>query len=100
MTEDALRDFSGDIFILYGDTPLLRPETLERMRVVKSETGADLVMLTASGDIPGRVLRDADGRVARIIDDRRHLGRSSGNHAGERTHGLLPTIEHGVNDLR
>ncbi len=68
MAEDALRDFSGDIFILYGDTPLLRPETLERMRVVKSQTRADLVMLTASGDIPGRVLRDADGRVARIIE--------------------------------
>jgi bifunctional UDP-N-acetylglucosamine pyrophosphorylase/glucosamine-1-phosphate N-acetyltransferase len=68
MTEDALRDFSGDVFILYGDTPLLRPETLERMRVMKAETGADLVMLTASGDIPGRVLRGEDGRVMRIVE--------------------------------
>lgn len=68
MTEDALRDFSGDVFILYGDTPLLRPETLERMRDMKASSHADLVMLTASGDIPGRVLRDADGRVARIIE--------------------------------
>jgi bifunctional UDP-N-acetylglucosamine pyrophosphorylase/glucosamine-1-phosphate N-acetyltransferase len=68
MTEDALRDFSGDVFILYGDTPLLRPETLERMRHMKASCHADLVMLTAAGDIPGRVLRDADGRVARIIE--------------------------------
>jgi len=68
MTEDALRDFSGDVFILYGDTPLLRPETLERMRAMKAETGADLVMLTASGDIPGRVLRGESGRVMRIVE--------------------------------
>lgn len=68
MTEEALRDFSGDVFILYGDTPLLRPETLERMRAMKTDSGADLVMLTASGDIPGRVLRGPDGRVLRIIE--------------------------------
>jgi bifunctional UDP-N-acetylglucosamine pyrophosphorylase/glucosamine-1-phosphate N-acetyltransferase len=68
MTEDALRDFTGDVFVLYGDTPLLRPETLERMRALKAEQAADLVMLTASGDIPGRVVRDEAGRVARIVE--------------------------------
>lgn len=68
MTEDALRDFSGDVFVLYGDTPLLRVETLERMRAIKAQTAADLVMLTASGDIPGRVVRDEQGRVARIVE--------------------------------
>jgi len=68
MTEDALRDFSGDIFILYGDTPLLRASTLERMQALKTETAADLVMLTASGDIPGRVVRDEQGRVRRIVE--------------------------------
>lgn len=70
MAEDALRDFSGDVFVLYGDTPLLRAETLERMRSVKSEAAADLVMLTAAGgdNIPGRVVRDEAGRVARVVE--------------------------------
>jgi len=68
MTEPLLRDFGGEVLILYGDTPLLRASSLERMRTIKHETGADLVILTASGDIPGRVLRDAEGRVARIVE--------------------------------
>jgi bifunctional UDP-N-acetylglucosamine pyrophosphorylase/glucosamine-1-phosphate N-acetyltransferase len=68
MAEPKLCDFEGDVLVLYGDTPLLRVSTLERMRALKASSGADLVMLTASGDIPGRVLRDADGRVERIIE--------------------------------
>jgi bifunctional UDP-N-acetylglucosamine pyrophosphorylase/glucosamine-1-phosphate N-acetyltransferase len=68
VTESKLRDFEGDVFVLYGDTPLLRVETLKRMQQLKSEAGADLVMLTARGDIPGRVKRDAAGRVERIIE--------------------------------
>ncbi len=68
VTESKLRDFDGDVFVLYGDTPLLRVETLQRMQALKTEAGADLVMLTALGDIPGRVKRDAAGRVERIIE--------------------------------
>ena len=68
VTESKLRDFSGDVFVLYGDTPLLRVETLQRMQVLKRESGADLVVLTANGDIPGRVKRDSAGRVERIIE--------------------------------
>ncbi len=68
MAEESLRDFDGDVLILCGDTPLLRPETLLRMRVLKAETGTDLMMLTAAGDIPGRVVRDSEGRVERIVE--------------------------------
>ncbi len=64
----TLKDFEGDVFVLYGDTPLLRAGTLEEMRRLKAESGADLVMLTAGGDIPGRVIRDAQGRVVRIVE--------------------------------
>lgn len=69
VAETTLGSVTGDVLVLYGDTPLLRPETIERMRVVKHERGADLVILTACAKtIPGRVLRDDDGRVARIIE--------------------------------
>jgi len=67
--EAKLRDFPGDVLVLYGDTPLLRAETLQRMRQVKHESEAELVLLTAiGGSIPGRVVRDSAGRVSRIVE--------------------------------
>jgi bifunctional UDP-N-acetylglucosamine pyrophosphorylase/glucosamine-1-phosphate N-acetyltransferase len=66
--EPVLRDHRGDVLVLYGDVPLLRTETLERMRACKAETGADLVMLTSPKPLPGLVVRDAGGRVQRIVE--------------------------------
>jgi CTP:molybdopterin cytidylyltransferase MocA len=67
-TARTLEGFRGDVLILYGDTPLLRAETLERMRRHKAETGADLVLLSAKVAVPGIVVRDAAGKVARIVE--------------------------------
>ena len=65
----TLGDVGGDVLVLYGDTPLLSPETLEQMAKAKRERGADLTVLTArTRNIPGRVARDDSGRVARIIE--------------------------------
>jgi bifunctional UDP-N-acetylglucosamine pyrophosphorylase/glucosamine-1-phosphate N-acetyltransferase len=64
----ALAGFAGDVLILYGDTPLLTPETFREMAQLKRDTGADLLMLTAVGAIPGRVVRDAAGKVERIVE--------------------------------
>jgi bifunctional UDP-N-acetylglucosamine pyrophosphorylase/glucosamine-1-phosphate N-acetyltransferase len=63
-----LADFSGDVLILYGDTPLLTAETFARMLDMKSNTASDLLMLTAVGPIPGRVVRNAAGKVDRIVE--------------------------------
>jgi bifunctional UDP-N-acetylglucosamine pyrophosphorylase/glucosamine-1-phosphate N-acetyltransferase len=68
MARDALADFRGDVLILYGDTPLLRPETLRRMIALRAETQAALVVLTAKVDVRGIVIRDAEGRVVRIVE--------------------------------
>jgi bifunctional UDP-N-acetylglucosamine pyrophosphorylase/glucosamine-1-phosphate N-acetyltransferase len=65
---EALEGFRGEVLILYGDTPLLRGETLLRMRQHKVQTGADLVLLSAAVPVPGIVLRDASGKVKRIVD--------------------------------
>jgi bifunctional UDP-N-acetylglucosamine pyrophosphorylase/glucosamine-1-phosphate N-acetyltransferase len=65
---EPLGDFRGDVLILYGDTPLLRAETLEHMQRHRDATGAALVMLTARVDVPGIVVRDASGAVARIVE--------------------------------
>jgi bifunctional UDP-N-acetylglucosamine pyrophosphorylase/glucosamine-1-phosphate N-acetyltransferase len=64
----ALEGFSGDVLILYGDTPLLRSETLLGMVRAKADSGADLLMLTARVDVPGIVIRDSSGAVARVVE--------------------------------
>ncbi len=68
MAEDFLRGFSGDVLILYGDTPVLSGSTLRRMVEHKAETGAELVLLTARWPLPGRIVRDAGGRLERIVE--------------------------------
>lgn len=61
----------GDIIVLPGDTPLLRPPTLAAL--VRTHRGADAAatVLTAKVADPtgyGRVVRSKDGRVARIVE--------------------------------
>lgn len=69
--EDALRGFEGDVVILSGDAPLTRSETLERMLATHRTSGAAVTVLTALLPDPtgyGRVLRDAGGRITRIVE--------------------------------
>jgi len=49
---DALRGFSGDVVVLYGDTPFLQPETLERMIAARADH--DLVILGFNAADPAR----------------------------------------------
>jgi bifunctional UDP-N-acetylglucosamine pyrophosphorylase / glucosamine-1-phosphate N-acetyltransferase len=63
-----LEGFRGDALVLYGDTPLLRSETLEAMARHRAATRSDLVLLSAPVDVPGIVVRDARGAVARIVE--------------------------------
>ena len=67
-TQDALQGFSGDVLILYGDTPLLCADTLRELIALKATSGADLVLLTGRVDVPGIVIRDDSGRVAGIVE--------------------------------
>jgi len=67
-TESALEGFSGDVLVLYGDTPLLTAETLRRLQEHKRATQADLVLLSAAVDVPGIVLRDASGALAGVVE--------------------------------
>ncbi len=49
---DALAGFSGDVIILYGDTPFIRPETLETMRAARQSHA--VVVLGFEAADPGR----------------------------------------------
>jgi bifunctional UDP-N-acetylglucosamine pyrophosphorylase/glucosamine-1-phosphate N-acetyltransferase len=66
--EQALKGFNGDVLILYGDTPLIGAETLAQMVVTKADVQADLVLLTAEVEVPGIVIRDEAGSIARIVE--------------------------------
>lgn len=71
--EPLLRDHTGPVLVLAGDVPLLRPETLERLIARHRETGAAATLLTAVLDDAtgyGRIVRNADGTVARIVEER------------------------------
>ncbi len=70
---DALSGFRGTVLILCGDTPLLRPETLGDLLKFHAEHAAVVTVLTAVMDDPhgyGRVVRDEDGRVMRIVEQK------------------------------
>jgi bifunctional UDP-N-acetylglucosamine pyrophosphorylase/glucosamine-1-phosphate N-acetyltransferase len=72
-TQERLRDFTGDILILNGDIPLIKPVTLERLIRQHKEQKASCTFLAATVDDPfgyGRVLRDAAGAVVGIIEER------------------------------
>jgi len=64
-------DASGNVLILYGDVPLIRPETLQQMTLIANE-GA-IALLTIKLDDPsgyGRIVRNGQGRVERIVEQK------------------------------
>ncbi len=68
--EDATDD-EGDLLVLPGDTPLLRAETVAALVDRHRQTGAACTLLTACLPHPagyGRVVRDADDRVRRVVE--------------------------------
>jgi len=65
----ALADAGGDTLVLYGDTPFIEPETLERMADARA-TGADVVILGFEAADPGRYGRlvMTGDRLDRIVE--------------------------------
>jgi len=67
---DAVPDADGTVVVLYGDMPLLPASTLQRL-VAEHDGGA--TVLTARFAEPfgyGRIVRDGDGYVAAIVEER------------------------------
>jgi bifunctional UDP-N-acetylglucosamine pyrophosphorylase / glucosamine-1-phosphate N-acetyltransferase len=65
------------ILVLYGDTPLVRAETLRTLLQEHAGSGATLTFLTGITDRPGeygRVVRDAAGQVRGIVEKRHATG--------------------------
>ena len=67
-----LKSFQGDIVVLYGDTPLLTPQTVRGLIEAHRRDGATCTLLTAQLQEPtgyGRIVRDQTGRIVRIVED-------------------------------
>lgn len=64
-----LADFEGDVIVLFGDTPFIRPHTLEAMLKAR-RAGADFVALGFEPEDPGRYGRLVveEGRLRRIVE--------------------------------
>ncbi|MHB8465125.1 MAG: bifunctional UDP-N-acetylglucosamine diphosphorylase/glucosamine-1-phosphate N-acetyltransferase GlmU [Acidimicrobiales bacterium] len=64
-------DDDGDIVVLPGDTPLLRPPTLAALVRLHRQSDAAASILSAVIEDPtgyGRIVRGKDGRVLRIVE--------------------------------
>lgn len=69
----ALEDVEGSLVVLSGDTPLITPVTIAGLIALRESSGAAMTLLTAHMPDPsgyGRVIRDRDGKVARIVEEK------------------------------
>ncbi|WBH16850.1 bifunctional UDP-N-acetylglucosamine diphosphorylase/glucosamine-1-phosphate N-acetyltransferase GlmU [Sphingomonas radiodurans] len=70
--EQTLRDFVGDVLILYGDVPFVTAATMRRMidRLHGEDAPAAVVLgfRPAEPGAYGRVIADADGRIDRMVE--------------------------------
>ncbi len=70
--QESLRYFDGDVLILYGDVPFVRPQTMQRMMTrLHAEDEPAVVVLGFEPADPaayGRIIADAEGRIDKMIE--------------------------------
>jgi bifunctional UDP-N-acetylglucosamine pyrophosphorylase/glucosamine-1-phosphate N-acetyltransferase len=72
-TEPLLAGRTGTVLLLYADVPLLSNSSLKRLLEAHQRSRAAATVLTAELDDPygyGRIVRDADGAIERIVEER------------------------------
>ncbi|GAA2641146.1 bifunctional protein GlmU [Paractinoplanes durhamensis] len=70
---DAAPDATGTVLVLSGDAPLLRGETVAALIEAHEAGNRAATVLAAAVDDPtglGRIVRDASGGLARIVEER------------------------------
>jgi bifunctional UDP-N-acetylglucosamine pyrophosphorylase/glucosamine-1-phosphate N-acetyltransferase len=69
--KDALAGFTGDVLVLNGDVPALTPDLIRALVETHQREGAAATVLAFEPDDTrsyGRIVRDASGRLARIVE--------------------------------
>ena len=70
---DEVDQVAGTVVVVPGDAPLLSGATLDALAARREDDDAAVVLLTSELDDPtgyGRVLRDDDGRVRAVVEER------------------------------
>ncbi len=70
---EALPDFVGDVLVVYGDVPQLRPDDLQALLAAHRAADALATVLTGVTPEPGllgRIVRSASGAFERIVEAR------------------------------
>lgn len=78
-----LQGFDGDVLVLNGDVPLLRPETLQQLVQLHQEHQNAATLLTAQLPDPkgyGRVFCNGNNMVTEIVEDRDCTAAQKQNH--------------------
>jgi bifunctional N-acetylglucosamine-1-phosphate-uridyltransferase/glucosamine-1-phosphate-acetyltransferase GlmU-like protein len=74
MAKSHLEGFDGNVVVLYGDMPLISPETIARLIEAREEgDNVKASIVTMVLDNPpkfGRIIRDENGEVLRSIEDK------------------------------
>lgn len=71
--KEALAGFEGSLVVLSGDCPLITAETISALVKMREEGDAAAVVLTMQPENPfgyGRIIRDEDGQVLRIVEQK------------------------------
>ncbi len=70
---ELFQGFDGHILIMCGDTPLVKPETLDGFIRYHDENSSLLSVLTTNLENPfgyGRILRDCAGNVVKVVEEK------------------------------
>lgn len=70
---ERLQNQDGLLMVLYGDTPLLSPVTLQRLRDLQSSSGTAATLITTTLEDPsgyGRVILNGQGDVTAIVEEK------------------------------
>ncbi|HBE77019.1 MAG TPA: bifunctional UDP-N-acetylglucosamine diphosphorylase/glucosamine-1-phosphate N-acetyltransferase GlmU [Firmicutes bacterium] len=73
MAQEILSKVDGDLLVLYGDTPLLRAETIQELLKTKRTQQAAAAVLTTQLVEPkgfGRIIRNSAGTIQGIIEEK------------------------------
>ncbi len=72
-TKKYFQNFTGDILVLYSDTPLLKCETLKKLIKTHREGRFSATFLATNVSDPteyGRVVRDEKGEIVKIVEEK------------------------------
>ncbi len=70
---EQIANHNGPVLVLYGDTPLLREDTLKRFVKIHQKEKAACTVLTALIDNPtgyGRIVKDQEGNITKIVEEK------------------------------